>query len=115
MIKHHDIYIRQYLGEKDDEHGNPYKSYGEIIHLIAILNSVSGNYNAMVYGERAKRMVQTFVEYEDYINVFNEGDLVYLYGADFKVENYIGANANYRIDSVLPQNMKIRIVMEKLP
>lgn len=115
MIRQETIYIRKYLGEYDDESGNPYKKYGEVIALESSLNSVSGSYEAIVYGDRTKRMVQTYIDYDTYIGVFNEGDLVYLYGADDKNEKYIGSNANYQINSVLPQNMKIKIIMEQRP
>lgn len=115
MIRKHDIYIRSYLGEGDDEDGNPIKLYGDIIKFVASINSVSGSYDNIVYGERAKRMVQSFVDYDDYIDVFKEGDLVYLYGSSYENEKFVGANANYKVESVLPQNLKIKLIMERLP
>lgn len=115
MIRQHEIAIRSYLGEIEDENGNPVNAYSDIIKIVSSLNSVSGSYDAVVYGERVKHMVQTFVDYDSFINLFNEGSLVYLYGADYEKESHIGKNANYRIVSVLPQNKKIKIVMEKLP
>ena len=49
-----------------------------------------------------------------YDNKFKEFDLAYLDGATPEGETINGANANYRIYSVQPQNVVIRVFFIKL-
>lgn len=115
MIVERSIYISKFLDQGEDEYGNPIVKYDVPYSLNCVLNSLSGSYDIVAFGDRIKNMAKTFLDYDEWIGKINEGDKAYLYGAlpDGEVVN--GENANYQIVAVLPQNLKIQIYFERLP
>lgn len=68
------------------------------------------------FGERIIKMKVAMLVGEDAIkfkNEFQEGDLAYLDGATPENEIICGANANYKIYAVRPQNVALLIYFEK--
>ena len=114
IIKKRDIHIANYLTENDDDSGNTIKVYDEPFGLKCTLNSLSGDTEFQMFGDRIQNMVKTILDY-NWMKKIHEKDAAYLYGATPKGEVIHGENANYRVVSVRPQNLKIIVYFEKLP
>lgn len=84
---------------------------------------VSGYVNVLQYGEMVSRIYSAIVNFDKYVGVFKEGDLVYLCGKnnkdgatpDITEAGYVnGKGANAMVKSVRNQNIRIEIIFEKL-
>lgn len=82
---------------------------------------VQGYTNVMQYGERVTGIYRAILNFDIFLSVFKEGDLVYLCGkrnedgADPVItETYTnGQNANAKVISVRNQNKAIEVTFEK--
>jgi hypothetical protein len=113
VIKKRDVFLAKWIKEGYDEDGNQIQLYEKPISLSCTLNSLSGSYDIAVYGDKVKNMCKTLLDYDEWINNIKEKDVVYLYGATPDGELINGSNANYIVESVLPQNLKILVYFKK--
>lgn len=113
MIRVHDIYLASFLREETDDEDNPISIYDKPISLECSLNSLNGDYDIAMYGDRVTKMCKTVLDYEEWIDKIKEKDVVYLYGTTPDNEKVNGMDANYHVKSVLPQNLKILVYFEK--
>ena len=112
-------YISSKLDSNFDDEGNEIKVYDEpeaYSFNIQPVNSLTASASEIQsFGENANKMkVAVITNRKKYDNKFKEFDLAYLDGATPENETVNGQNANYRIYSVQPQNVIIRVFFIKL-
>ena len=112
-------YIGSKLDSTFDDEVNEIKVYDEpqaYSFNIQPVNSLTASASEIQsFGENANKMkVAVITNRKKYDNKFKEFDLAYLDGATPEGETINGANANYRIYSVQPQNVVIRVFFIKL-
>lgn len=112
LIRKHNIIIASYQDSMDD-YGNPIYIINHTLKNVT-LNSLSGNTDMQMFGDKITRMCKTLVDYDEWLGLLNEKDLAYLYGANPMNEVSVGDDANYMITAVLPQNKKIAVYFERL-
>lgn len=114
-------YIRKRLTSDEtgitvDEYGNEIQNYDDPVEYRFNYQPVTNDADKAFlkpYGVTLEGTVKALVDikYEGQINRY---DLVYLYGASPDNETYNGENANYRVITSVPQNMKILVYLERL-
>ena len=112
-------YIGSKLDSTFDDEGNEIKVYDKpqaYSFNIQPVNSLTASASEIQsFGENANKMkVAVITNRKKYDNKFKEFDLAYLDGATPDKETINGQNANYRIYSVQPQNVVIRVFFIKL-
>ena len=131
------LYIAPYLGTEDLEDGTKIRYYGKPKMYRFSLNSLSGDTELQIFGDKVSRMVRAIADFK-YMEEIHENDAAFLYGEvpddpdvlnltdekgyllesedgsqiTYEESNYC-LNANYRVSKVLPQNLKIAIYFEK--
>ena len=107
------IYIAKYLETIEDDDLNQFKVYDKPIKYIFNVQPASADSEIKEFGELANSMRVAVIPKTKYNGKFNEFDAVYI---DNSPENEInnGDNADYRIYSVRPQNMCIRVYFLKI-
>lgn len=109
-----EIYISSKKNETIlDDFGNEITEYNKPTLYKFNIQPLSGYSDITAYGEKISRMYKAIIDI-DYDGLFKEGDVAYLDGVTPKGEPKNGYNANYRIDSVRVQNLKIAIYFDKL-
>lgn len=78
------------------------------------IQPISGYSDVTIYGDKTIKTYKTMIDKHRYQNQFHEGDVAYLEGASPEGEGINGYNANYIIDAVREQNLKIAIYFNKL-
>lgn len=109
-------YVRPIIEPLKDDYGNQIPQYGEAKKLRFNYEPVTNDAEEAQlksYGITGVGTVKALVNIK-YINQMKNYDLVYLYGASPKNEEYNGQNANYRVITFIPQNTKILVYFEKL-
>lgn len=110
-----DIWIAPLIDTAKDKAGNKVNVYGKPFKVDATLNTISGSYEIQMYGERAKRICKAMPDLRKYYGKIKEGDKAYLYGVTPEGESNNGVNANYKVISARPQNIKMVVLFEQLP
>lgn len=112
-------YIGSKLDSTFDDNGNEIKNYDTPeeyyfnIQPVSSLNTSSAEIES--FGENVNRMkVAVVTNRAKYDNKFKEFDCAYLDGVTPNGESQNGQNANYRVYSVQPQNVAIRIFFIKI-
>jgi len=114
-------YIRKRItsdesGITEDEYGNEIQNYEEPVKYIFNYQPVTNDADEAIlkpYGVTLEGTVKALVDIK-YNGQLNKYDLVYLYGASPENESHAGENANYRVITSVPQNMKILVYFERL-
>lgn len=106
-----------YIARKDnssnlDDYGN--KKYLPAVKLFCWVAPLDGYSDVVSYGEKVSKTYKTLLNKKKFQGVFHEGDKVYLEDATPDGEKVNGSKANYLIDSVRYQNMKICIYFQKI-
>lgn len=109
-----DCYIAKKLPVVEDEYGNQLEVYDKPEPFSFNIQPVNSSSEIQAFGERHIKMRKALVSKSEYLNKFNEFDKVYLDGATPNGETKNGANANYRIYAINPQNVAIIIYFIKL-
>lgn len=109
-----DCFIAKKLDVEYDDFGNQIEVYDTPQPFSFNIQPVNTSSEIQAFGERYVRMKKALVSKSEYLNKFNEFDKVYLDGAtpDGEIKN--GANANYRIYAINPQNVAMIIYFIKL-
>ena len=109
-----DCYIAKKLDVEYDEYGNQIEKYDTPKPFSFNIQPVNSSSEIQAFGEKATSMRKALVSKKIYLNEFKEFDKVYLDGATPENETINGANANYRIYAINPQNVALIIYMTKL-
>lgn len=108
-----------YIGSKLDstfnDYGDEIKQYAKPEKYYFNIQPVTLSSDIQAFGENANKMkVAVITNRAKYDNKFKEFDCAYLDGATPEGEQVNGQNANYRIYSVQPQNVAIRVFFIKI-
>lgn len=99
-----------------DEYGNETTKYEKPKKYFLNYQPVTNNADEAVlkqYGITLEGTVRALLDIK-YEGEFRKYDLAYLYGANPEGEEYDGQNANYRVITSVPQNVKILVYFERL-
>lgn len=108
-------YIGSKLESTFDDYGNEIKNYDKPQKYFFNIQPMTSSSDIQAFGENANKMrVAIITDRAKYENKFKEFDCAYLEGATPEGEQVNGQNANYRIYSVQPQNVAIRVLFIKL-
>jgi hypothetical protein len=110
------IYIASKLENIIDNYGNEIKNYSTpqkyYFNVQTQTTKTSSDYQD--FGQEISEMLSvTITEKQKYDNKFKDFDLVYVY-TNPNGEPVNGANADYRIKSVIPQNTCIKLLLVRL-
>lgn len=108
------IWIAQKIGTEEDDYGHEIPIYDEPIQYEMNVQPISSEADIQEFGENAKTMQKTVIEYKKYFNKFTEFDVAYLDGASPEGEETNGENANYRLYPPRNQNKVIQIYFKRL-
>ena len=94
----------------------------EILRMPSVFNPVSitvqpanGFTDRLAYGETTSKTQRVVLSpYQKWHNVFNEGDLFYIDGAEPYENEPNGVGANYYVDDVANQNEAIVLTIKKI-
>lgn len=107
-------YIGSKLESTFDDSGNEIKNYDKPQEYSFNIQPVTLSSDIQAFGENANKMkVALITNRKKYEGKFKEFDCAYLDGATPEGEKINGQNANYRIYSVQPQNVAIRVFFIK--
>ena len=108
-------YIGSKLNSTFDDSGNEIEVYDTPIEYHFNIQPVTLTSDIEAFGENANKMkVALITNRRKYDNLFKEFDCAYLDGATPEGESINGQNANYRVYSVQPQNVAIRVFFIKI-
>lgn len=111
-----EIWIAPLIDTKKDSHNNTIFVYGKPFQIEGTtLNTLSGSYDIALYGDKINRVCKCMPDMRSYFGKIKEGDKAYLYGKTPQDEKINGLNANYKVISVRPQNIKMQVYFELLP
>lgn len=108
------IYISKRLEPTQDENMNELEHYEEPKKYIWNVQPVNADSDRKEFGEIANRMMVAVIPKRKYNGKFTEFDKVYIDNKPSEDELEYGDNADYRIYSIRPQNVCIRIYFLKL-
>ena len=109
-------YIGSKLESIFDEYGNEIKQYAKPEKYSFNIQPLSSSSNSDIqaFGENADKIkIAVITDRKKYDGKFKEFDCAYLDGATPEGESVNGQNANYRVYSVQPQNVAIRVFFIK--
>lgn len=107
-------YIGSKLASTFDDSGNEIKNYDKPKEYSFNIQPVTLSSDIQAFGENSNKMkVAVITNRKKYEGKFKEFDCAYLDGATPEGEKINGQNANYRIYSVQPQNVAIRVFFIK--
>ena len=112
------LYIATKKDVVENEYGYEVEIYNEPQEYAFNYQPSSGLTNYLLYGKDTNKVYVAYISRSLYDGVFHEGDVAYLSDGQYleseldelveKEDEYCN-KANYRITSVLPQNLKIRV------
>ena len=114
-------YIRKRIdsegtGVSIDGYGNEIQNYEDPVKYVFNYQPVTTDADEATlktYGITLEGTVRALVDIK-HNGKINKYDLAYMYGANPNGEEYAGQNANYRVITAIPQNMKILVYFERL-
>lgn len=99
-----------------DDYGNEIQNYNEPEKYILNYQPVTTDADEAIlkpYGITLEGTVKALMDIK-HEGKLNKYDLAYLYGATPEGEKTDGQNANYRVITAIPQNMKVLVYFERL-
>lgn len=108
------IYIANRTGKEIDDYNNEISSFSTPFPINCNVQPLSGSSDIMAYGEKIRLMQKTLVDFSYWNGKINVGDVAYLNGITPTGETVNGEKANYRVESILPQNLKLVVYFEKI-
>lgn len=112
------LYIATQDKIEENDYGYEIQTYNEPQEFAFNYQPSSGLTNYLQYGKDINKVYVAYISRSIYDGVFHEGDVAYLSDGKYleseldelvENEDKYCSKANYRITSVLPQNLKIRI------
>lgn len=118
-----EIWIAKRVKIESDEYGVDIEYFEEPKKYRINYQPTSGYLDYLQYGEKIRNRYRAFINNTHCNNIqFNVGDRVYLADGEYQEceleklacsDNELCEKANYVIDTILPQNIKIRIDFRK--
>lgn len=119
------LYIAKKLGVEKDDYGNeiPYYELPIQEHCFSYMPT-AGQVDYQIYGSQISNMFTSYLPM-CYLGKINSGDVAYMIDGEIQnirelkeqdeINNDIHCqNANYRVRTVQPQNVRVKIVFEKI-
>lgn len=118
------LYIAKKLNVEIDKHGNeiPYYDIDKIKEYHFSYMPTSGQVDYQIYGALINNMFSSYLPMT-FLGVINSGDIAYLIdGETQNIDDLVRMdkgnkyckNANYRVKLVQPQNMRLKVLFEKI-
>ena len=108
-------YIAKKLSSTYDDYGNEIVNYDTPKPYTFNIQPVSAESDTREFGELSTHMrVAVITQRDRYLHEFNEFDVAYLDGRTPNKEVRNGANANYRIYAIRPQNVVLKVYFLKI-
>lgn len=108
MIRKTDVWVAKFIDY--DEEGKA--QYAKPVCHELKLNTPNGYSDIQSFGDNIVKMRKAMVNY-DQMAYFTEKDVAYI-DITPEREEYNGQKANYVVDAVLPQNLKVAVFFKKL-
>lgn len=117
------LYVCKRLGVEKDDYGNEIAYYENAKEYRFSYMPTSSQVDYQLYGTLVDVMFTMYVPYQRMLGVIKVGDLAYLIDNDTQDieslknidnDNIYKPNANYRVKTCQAQNMKIKILFEKI-
>ena len=116
------LYIAKKIGVENDDYGNqlPYFDIPRV-HCFSYMPT-SGQVDYQIYGTLINNMFTAYLPMR-YLGCINSGDVAYLIDGenqnidelvDLDYKNKYCEHANYRVKLVQPQNVRVKIIFEKI-
>ena len=105
----------KYENPELDDYGNEINTYSKPVRYSFNIQPASGDFETTLYGEKISKIYRAIVPIK-YQGKIKEGDIAYLDGANpsNEVKGTYGANGNYVVDSIRPQNIAMAIYFRKI-
>lgn len=118
------LYIVKKLGVETDKHGNeiPFYDIDKIKEYHFSYMPTSGQVDYQIYGALINNMYSSYLPMT-FLGKINSGDIAYLIdGENQNIDDLVKMdkgnkyckNANYRVKLVQPQNMRLKVLFEKI-
>ena len=118
------LYIAKKLNVEIDKHGNeiPYYDIDKIKEYHFSYMPTSGQVDYQIYGALINNMFSSYLPMT-FLGVINSGDIAYLIdGENQNIDDLVRMdkgnkyckNDNYRVKLVQPQNMRLKVLFEKI-
>lgn len=116
------LYIAKRNGKVEDKYGKEQPTFDKPKKYSFNYQPTYSNVDYSIYGTLINQMFVAFIDY-NYAGKIQEGDLAYLLDnqtrdvdelANKDSDDEFCNNANYRIKTMLPQNLKIKVTFEKI-
>jgi len=108
-----DVWIASKVDSDVDENFYEVSIYGEPVKYKMNIQPTNATSDLEAFGETSFGMLRAVVPYNKFKGKIKEFDVAYVgVTPDGEAEN--GANANYRVKSVMEQNLAITIYFEKI-
>ena len=118
------LYIVKKLGVETDKHGNeiPFYDIDKIKEYHFSYMPTSGQVDYQIYGALINNMYSSYLPMT-FLGKINSGDIAYLIdGENQNIDELVRMdkgnkyckNANYRVKLVQPQNMRLKVLFEKI-
>ena len=116
------LYIAKKLGVEENEYGNEMPYFDEPKAYSFSYMPTIGQVDYQIYGALISNMFTSYLPMA-YLGKFHSGDVAYLIdGENQNIEEMVADDigdrycnsANYRVRTVQPQNMRVKIIFEKI-
>ena len=108
-----DVWIASKVGSDIDDQYYEVAIYDEPVKYKMNIQPTNATSDLEAFGETSFGMLRAVVPYKNFKNKIKEFDVAYVgVTPDGETEN--GSNANYRVKSVMEQNLAITIYFEKI-
>lgn len=108
-----DVWIASKVDSDVDENFYEVSIYGEPVKYKMNIQPTNATSDLEAFGETSFGMLRAVVPYNKFKGKIKEFDVAYV-GVTPDGEKENGANANYRVKSVMEQNLAITIYFEKI-
>lgn len=107
-----EVYIAPYLNTETID-SSKVRVYGKPQKYFFSLNSLSGEAELQIFGDKVSRTVRSIVDIR-LMGTIKENDAAYLYGVTPSPdEDKYCLGANYHVSKILPQNVKMAVYFER--
>lgn len=116
------LFIAKKIGIEYDEYGNEIPYFDKPVRYEFSYMPTSSQVDYQIYGALINNMFTSYLPM-NYLGVINSGDMAYLIDgetqnieelAEKDKDDMYCKNANYRVKIALPQNLRIKIIFEKI-
>ena len=119
MLRQKELYIANRIKVEKNSYGIDMETFDTPKCYKFFYMPTSNNTDYQLYGVNIGEIYVCYIDYNRYLGKFKVGDRAYLIDNELTDLSIAGndvncENANYRIESVLPQNLKIKLTFVKI-